>query len=158
MRCGVPTSSRVYLIWHKFISYNQYYTTPKEEPADSLVLWGGSYTVRRETPPQQATLTLGLYADGYHPGGRPNVNTKICILHFVGESFPRCGHVPRCTDMTTCMEVPKVVDGEWLPKRAKALRLCKFKQRMKYGGAEYTTTLHLQFGSLTADHHHLWSQ
>ena len=48
--------------------------------------------------------------------------------------------------MITWMELPKVVDGEWLPKRAEALQalpLCKFNQRMKYGGAEYTTTLHL---------------
>ena len=27
---------------------------------------------------------------------------------------------------------------------------------MKYGGAEYTTTLHVQFGCLIAYHHHLW--
>ena len=117
--------------------------------------------VRKDRPPQQATLTLGLYADGYQPRGRPNANTKICIINFVGDWFPRSGHVPRCTDMITCMELPKVVDGEWLPKWAKALQampLCKFNQRMKYGGAEYTTTLHVQFGGLTADHHHLWSQ
>ena len=116
---------------------------------------------RRDRPPQQATLTLGLYADGYQPRGRPNANTKICIINFVGDWFPRSGHVPRCTDMITCMELPKVVDGEWLPKWAEALQVlpsCKFNQRMKYGGAEYTTTLHVQFGGLTAHHHHLWSQ
>ena len=45
------------------------------------------------------------------------------------------------------MEPPKVVYGEWLPN-----------QRMKYGGAEYTTTLHVQFGCLSADHYHLWSE
>ena len=59
------------------------------------------------------------------------------------------------------MELFKVVDGEWLPKRAEALLAlpsCKFNQCMKYGGAEYTTTLHVQFGCLTADHHHLWSE
>ena len=61
--------------------------------------------------------------------------------------------------MITWMEFPKVVDGEWLPKRAQALQAlpsCKFNQRTKYGGPEYTTTLHIQFGCLTADHHHLW--
>ena len=116
---------------------------------------------RRDPPPQQATLTLGLYVDGYQPKGRPNVNTKICLIDFAGDWFPRSGHVPRCTDMITWMELPKVVDGEWLPKRAEALQArpsCKFNQRMKYGGAEYSTTLHLQFGCLTADHHHLWSE
>ena len=69
--------------------------------------------------------------------------------------------MPRCTDMITWMELPKVVDGEWLPKRAEALQalpFCKFNQRMGYGGAEYTTTLHVQFGCLTADHHHLWAE
>ena len=29
---------------------------------------------------------------------------------------------------------------------------------MKYGGAEYTTTLHVQFRCVIADHHHLWSE
>ena len=46
MRCGVPTSSRVYLTRHKFILYNQYYTTPKEGPPNSLVLLGGPYPGR----------------------------------------------------------------------------------------------------------------
>ena len=116
---------------------------------------------RRDPPPQQATLTLGLYADGYQPRGCPNVNNKICIIDFAGDWFPRFGHVPRCTDMITWMELPKVVDGEWVPKWAEALQalpLCKFKQRMKCGGAEYTTAQHLQFGCLNAEHHHLWSE
>ena len=63
--------------------------------------------------------------------------------------------------MILWMELLKVVDGEWLPKRVGALQalpLFKFKQRMKYGGAEYTTALHLQFGCVTVDHHHLWSE
>ena len=115
----------------------------------------------RDPPPQQATLTSGLYADGYQPRGCPNFNNEICIIDFARDCFPRSGHVPRCKDMITWMELLKFVDGAWLPKRAEApqaLPLCNFKQRMKYGGAEYTTTLHLQFGCLTADHHHLWSE
>ena len=54
--------------------------------------------------------------------------------------------MPQCTDMITWMELPKVVDREWVAKRAdvlQALPLCKFKQLMKYGGAEYTTVVHL---------------
>ena len=114
------------------------------QKSDTLLLQG-----RRDPPLQQATLTLGLYADGYQPRGRPNVNTKICIIYFAGDWFPRSGHVPKCTKMITYMELPKVVDGEWLPERAKALQalpLCKFKQRMKYVGVEDTTVVHLQFG------------
>ena len=122
----------------------------------------GTLAVRcRDPPPQQATLNLGLYAHGYQPRGRPNVNTKICRIDLVGDWFPRTGHVPRCTDMITWMEVPKVIDGEWLCKRAEALQAlpsCKFNQHMRYGGAEYTTTLHIQFGCPTVDHHHLWSE
>ena len=100
-----------------------------------LLLKSGTLAVqgRRDPPPQQATLTLGLYADGNQPRGRPNVNTKICIIDFVGDWFPRSGHVPRCTNLITWMELPKVVDGEWLPRRAKALQAlasCKFNQRM----------------------------
>ena len=63
--------------------------------------------------------------------------------------------------MITGMELPKVVDGEWLPKRAEALQAlpsCKYNQRMKYGGAQYTMTWHVQLGRLTANHHHLWSE
>ena len=40
---------------------------------------------RTDPPPHQATLTLGVYAHGYQPRGRPNVNTKICIIDFVGD-------------------------------------------------------------------------
>ena len=115
----------------------------------------------RDPPPQLATLTLGLYADGYQPRGRPKVNTKICIIDFAGDWFPSSGHVPTCTDIITWIELPKVVDGEWLPKRAQALQalpLCQFKQHMKHGGAEYTTALHLRLGCPTADYHHLWSE
>ena len=63
--------------------------------------------------------------------------------------------------MLTWQELPKVSDGEWLPKRSKALQAlasCTFKQRMKYAGAVYKTTLQIRFGATTADHHHLWSE
>ena len=63
--------------------------------------------------------------------------------------------------MITWMELPKVVNGERQPKRAEALQAppsCKFNHRMKYGGAQYTTTLHVQLRCLTTDHHHLWSE
>ena len=46
MRCEVPPGSMVSLTWHRFILYNQYYTTPKEEPPDSLVLLVGPYPGR----------------------------------------------------------------------------------------------------------------
>ena len=46
MTCAVPTSSKVYPAWHMFILYNQYYTTPKEEPPNSLVLLAGRYPGR----------------------------------------------------------------------------------------------------------------
>ena len=71
------------------------------------------------------------------------------------------GNVPRCADMLTWQELPKVSDWEWLPKRAEALQAlpsCTFKQHMKYAGAVYNTTPHIRFGAITADHHHLWSE
>ena len=46
MRCGVPTSFGAYLPWHRFVLYNVYYTTPKEEPLGSLVLLGRPYPGR----------------------------------------------------------------------------------------------------------------
>ena len=44
-----------------------------------LLQKSGTLTVQghRDPPPQQATLTLGLYADGYQPRGHPNVNPKF---------------------------------------------------------------------------------
>ena len=65
-----------------------------------------------------------------------------------------------CRGAQTCYpgwNFPKLL-MEWLPKRAEALQAlpsCKFNQRMKYGGAEYTMTLHVPFGGFTANHHHL---
>ena len=35
---------------------------------------------------------------------------------------------------------------------------CTFKQRMKYAGAVYNTTLRIRVRAITADHHHLWSE
>ena len=89
------------------------------------------------------------------------MNTKICILDFLADWFPMFGHVPRCTNTITRMKPSKVVDVELLPKLAWALRglpSCTFNQRMKYGGAEYTATLHVQVGCLNADNHNLWSE
>ena len=115
----------------------------------------------QKPPPPHATLTLGLYADGYEPRGSPNINTKISIIDFQGHWFPMSGNVPRCTDMLTWQELPKVSVCQWLPIRAEALQAlpsCKFKQRMKYAGAVYNTTLQIRLGAITADHHHLWSE
>ena len=59
------------------------------EPCHLLLQKFGTLAVQGRSPPpppQQATLTLCLYADGYQPKGRPNVNTKICIIDFVGGS------------------------------------------------------------------------
>ena len=66
---------------------------------------------RQKPPPSShATLTLGLYANGYQPRGRPNINTKTSIIDFQGHWFPMSGNVPRCTDMLTWQELPKVSD------------------------------------------------
>ena len=128
-----------------------------------LLQKGGSLAAqgRQKPPPPHATLTLGLYVDGYQPRGRPNINTKIGIIDFQGHWCPTSGNVPRCTDMLTWQELPKVSDCQWLPKRAPALQAlpsCKFKQRMKYACAVYNTTLQIRLGAITADHHHLWSE
>ena len=100
---------------------------------------------------------MGLYADGYQPRG-PNITTNISLIDFEGLRFPLAGLVPGCTDMITWLELPKIVDAKWVPKRAEALQAlpsCIFQQRMRYHGVEYTTLLRVQFGCITADHHHL---
>ena len=78
----------------------------------------------RDPPPQQATLTLGLYADGYQPKGRPNVNTKICIIDFAGNWFPRSSNVPRYTNMITWMELPKFMMGSGYPNGQMPYKPC----------------------------------
>ena len=63
--------------------------------------------------------------------------------------------------MISWLELLKSVDAEWVPKAADALHAlpsCTFKQRMRYQGVEYTTALRVQFGCITADHHHLWGE
>ena len=69
MRCAVPTSSSVYPTWHMFILNNQYYTTPKEEPLDSLVLLAGLYPGRTVPRPYKHGLlkVIAQVARRYHP-------------------------------------------------------------------------------------------
>ena len=50
-------------------------------------------------PPPCATLTRGMYADGYERRHRPNVNTKLTVIDFDVLWFPSFGSVPRCTYM-----------------------------------------------------------
>ena len=73
---------------------------------------------RLAPPPQHATLTVGLYADGYQPRGRPNISMKIGLIHFEGPWFPLARYVRRCTDMISWFDSPKIVDVKWVPKRA----------------------------------------
>ena len=116
---------------------------------------------RQAPPAQQATLTLRLYLDCYQPRGRPNISTNISLIDFGGVWFPLVGYVPRCTDMISWLELPKAVHAQWAPMRAEALHalpLCAFKQRMRYQGFEYTTALKVQFGCITAYHHHHWAE
>ena len=90
---------------------------------------------RQAPPPQHATLTLGLYACGYQPHGRPNISTKISPIDFEGLWFSLACSVPCCTDMISWLELPKIVEAEWVPKRAEALHAlpsCTFQQRMRY--------------------------
>ena len=110
---------------------------------------------RQAPPPQQVTLTLSLYVDGYHgpvclyadgyqPCNRPDINTKISLIYFEGLWFPLAGSLRRCTHMITWLELLKAVDAEWVPKRTKALHAlpsCMFQQRMRYFGVKYTTAL-----------------
>ena len=63
--------------------------------------------------------------------------------------------------MISWWEWPKTVDAEWVPHRAKALPAlpsCTLKQHMKYRGVEYNTAIRVQFGCITAHHHHLWAE
>ena len=75
----------------------------------------------QEPPPQHATLTLGLYADGYQPCARPYISTKISLIDFERQWFPVAGSVPGCTNMVSCLELPKTVYAERVPNRGEAL-------------------------------------
>ena len=39
---------------------------------------------RQASPPQHATLTLGLCVDGHQPRGRPDISPKISLVDFEG--------------------------------------------------------------------------
>ena len=43
---------------------------------------------RQQLRPPNATLTLGMYANGYQPKSHPNINTKISLVDFDGLWFP----------------------------------------------------------------------
>ena len=89
------------------------------------------------------------------------LNTRIRTIDFDRLWFPLCGCVPSCTNTIIWLELPKVVDGEWVPKQTGALQPLPsftFMQRMDYRGAKYSIALKVRFGCLTADYHHLWSK
>ena len=52
---------------------------------------------RNQPQPPNCVLSLGVYADGYKPAGRGNVNIKVCRIDEEGELFPIRAHVPQCT-------------------------------------------------------------
>ena len=64
-------------------------------------------TGRKDPLAPNAHLVLGVYADGYTPRGRGNVNTKVCVIDMEGSLFPHVNQVPQCSTMVTWREILK---------------------------------------------------
>ena len=75
------------LLCHPALDYSVSNGTPLPQLCHLLLLKSGNLAVqgRRDPPPQQTTLTFGLYADRYQLRGLLNINTKICIIDFAGD-------------------------------------------------------------------------
>ena len=71
-------------------------------------------TGRKDPPPPNANLVLGVYADGYRPRGRGSVNTKVCVIDMEGSLFPHVNHVPQCSTMVTWREMLKNTYNQWV--------------------------------------------
>ena len=56
--------------------------------------------------------------------------------------------------MITWWGLPKIADGQGLPKQAEALQSPRVHLTLKYGGGQYTTVLCVNFGCLTSYYHH----
>ena len=83
----------------------------------AFLLGGGGKLVatgRKDPPPPNAKLVLGVYADGYKPRGRGNVNTKVCVIDMEGSLFPHVTHVPKCSTMVTRREMLKSTYDQWV--------------------------------------------
>ena len=117
-------------------------------------------TSGKDPPPPNANLVLGVYADGYRPRGRGNVNTKSCVIDMEGLLFPHVNHVPQCNTMVTCSEMLKNRYNQWVREgRSQELnRWCQtpFTLPAKWQGHTSNTLVRVTFRLRTAHHHHLW--
>ena len=117
-------------------------------------------TGRKDPPPPNANLVLGVYADGYRPRGRGNVNTKVCVIDMEGSFFPHVNHVPQCSTMVTWREMLKNAYDQWVregrTQELNRLRQTPFTLLVKWQGHTSNTLVCVTFRLLTTGHHHLW--
>ena len=115
---------------------------------------------RKDPPPPNANLVLGVFADGYRPRGSGNVNTKVCVIDMEGSLFPLVNHLPQCSTIVTWREMLKNTYHPWVregrTQELKRLRHTPFTLSVKWQGHTASTLVRVAFRLLTADHHHLW--
>ena len=94
-------------------------------------LFGGSGRCvglgRNQPPPPNCVLSLGVYADGYRPRGRGNVNVKVCLIDEGGSLFPIRAHIPQCTLLLTWREMLKN-DNDQCVRQGRAEELNKLQK------------------------------
>ena len=117
-------------------------------------------TGRKDTPPPNGNLVLDVYAHGYRPRGRGNVNTKVCVIDMEGSLLPHVNHVPQCSTMVSGREMLKNTYNQWVgegrTEEHNRLRHTPFTLPVKWQGHTSNTLVRVTFRLLTADHHHLW--
>ena len=77
------------------------------------------------TPTPNCVLSLGVYADGYKPRGRGNVNIKVCLIN--DGFFPKRAHFPQCTSLLTRRETLKKDYDLWV-HQGRAEELIKLRR------------------------------
>ena len=115
-----------------------------------------------QPPPPNCVLSLGVYADGYRPRGRGNVNIKVCLIDEGGSLFPIRAHIPQCTLqlLLTWREMLKNDYDLWV-RQVRAEELNKLQKTpfclpVRRGGCTHNVGVRVQFRFFTTDHHHLW--
>ena len=115
---------------------------------------------RKDPPPPNANVVLGVYADCYRPRARGTVNAKVCVIHMEGSLLPHVNYMLQCITMVTWREMLKNTYHKWVregrTQQLNRLRQTPFTPPVKWRGHTSTTLVRVTFRLLTADHHHLW--
>ena len=128
----------------------------------TLLIQKSMHLVRRPptmSVPSFVELALFVFADGYSPRGRPNVNIEVALVDLQGTLFPSKTQLPSCTTLLTWRELPKNEFGMWVSGRVEEINNVQ-RQQLRMGvfhnGKKTVVCISIKFKFLAADHHQLW--